>query len=463
MKIRKSAVSGQFYPALPDALRKEVENYLMPENAGASPCGYADMLIAPHAGYIFSAPVAAKAYARISPNVDTVILIGPSHRKMFDGIHLTDAGYYETPLGLVEINQKIAGELRAHPLCQNVFGADEEEHCLEVHLPFLQVLLREFTIVPLYTGVLHIGAAADMLLPYINGTTIIIASSDLSHFLPHSEARKTDAATIASILSGDTGGFMDSCGETAMRIVMDMAAKRGLSAELLDARTSYETAPEYGADRVVGYASFVFNNTDSRNAPLHGISDNTADNFTDDEKKYLLDLARATLTSSVNNTDTPAFQTENHKLLQSYGCFVTLNSNGRLRGCIGNIEPVKSLHDAVIDNTVNAAFYDPRFQKVSAPELDDITISISVLTKPQPLEFDSPEDLLSKLIPFEHGVILKLGPYQSTFLPQVWEQLPDKISFLEYLAMKAGMGKDDWKKADVWVYRAVCFGEGEET
>ena len=85
------------------------------------------------------------------------------------------------------------------------------------------------------------------------------------------------------------------------------------------------------------------------------------------------------------------------------------------------------------------------------------------MTKPQPLEFDSPEDLLSKLIPFEHGVILKLGPYQSTFLPQVWEQLPDKISFLEYLAMKAGMGKDDWKKADVWVYRAVCFGEGEET
>jgi len=450
-KIRKPAVAGQFYPASPTTLRGDVEKYLAAAKTGAS-AQRANVIIAPHAGYVFSAPVAAKAYARVNRNVKTVFLAGPSHYKRFDGIHVTDAGFYETPLGMVEVNQDIVKKLSAHPLCLKVLGAEEPEHNLEVQLPFLQVILGKFTIVPLLTGKVGAKAAAEMLLPFMDDTTLFVASSDLSHYLPQKKARETDDRTIAAILSGNADGFMDGCGETAMRIAMHIAAKKGLSAELLDARTSYETAPRHGdSNRVVGYASIIFIKKDKT-------MENTEE-FTPQEKKYLLDLARQTLETAVNGKDKPAAKPGIPRLSQNYGCFVTLNSLGHLRGCIGNIEPIKPLYSSVIDNTVNAAFYDPRFTKVKASELGDIKIEVSVLTKPEPLESKSPDDLLSKLVPFEHGVILKSGFKQSTFLPQVWEQLPDKVLFLEHLAMKAGMEKDEWKRAEVLVYRAVHFSE----
>ncbi|MDR2578161.1 MAG: AmmeMemoRadiSam system protein B, partial [Chitinispirillales bacterium] len=456
-KIRKSAVAGQFYSALPVALREDVEDYLASEKSNP-PQAPANMFIAPHAGYVFSAPVAARAYARIPEDTKTVILIGPSHHKLFDGIHVTGAHYYETPLGLVEVDQEITGQLKTNPLCRTGRGVEEWEHCLEVQLPFLQVLLGKFTIVPIYTGKVSAEAVSKLLLPFVDDSTVVIASSDLSHYLSQNEARDADDATVSTILSGRADGFMDGCGETAIRIVMDMAAKKGLSAELLDARTSYETAPEYGdPNRVVGYAAVVFYRAGAGGGRADCRKD--AENFTQEEKKYLLDLARTTLESAVNGNDTQMPISCPPKLSQDYGCFVTLNSQGRLRGCIGNIEPVKPLCKAVIDNTVNAAFYDPRFSEVKASELSGITIEISVLTAPRPLNFLSADDLLSKLVPFEHGVILKIGARQSTFLPQVWEQLPDKVTFLEHLSVKAGAGKNDWKKAEVLVYEGVCFAE----
>jgi len=450
-KIRKAAVAGQFYPASPKALREDVEKYLAMAKVDAS-AQQANIIIAPHAGYVFSAPVAAKAYARINRKVKTVFLVGPSHHKWFDGIHVTGADFYETPLGKVEVNKDIVKKLSAHPLSLKVLGAEEPEHNLEVQLPFLQVLLGKFTIVPLLTGKVGAKAAAEMLLPFMDDAALFVASSDLSHYLPQEKARETDDKTISSILSGSADGFMDGCGETAIRIAMEIAAKKGLSAELLDARTSYETAPRHGdAFRVVGYASIIFIKKDKT-------MENTEE-FTPQEKKYLLDLARQTLETAVNGKDKPAVKPGIPRLSQHYGCFVTLNAMGHLRGCIGNIEPIKPLYSSVIDNTVNAAFYDPRFAKVKASELGDIKIEVSVLTKPEPLESKSPDDLLSKLVPFEHGVILKSGFKQSTFLPQVWEQLPDKVIFLEHLAMKAGMAKDDWKRSEVLVYRAVHFSE----
>ena len=450
-KVRKPAVAGQFYPASAKTLREDIDKYLAAAKADAS-AQRSNIIIAPHAGYVFSAPVAAKAYARVNKKAKTVILIGPPHRKWFNGIHVTDAAFYETPLGKVEVNREIIKKLSANPLCLNVQGAEELEHCLEVQLPFLQVVLDKFTIVPLLAGKVGAKAASEILLPFIDDATLLVASSDLSHYLPQKQARETDEETISTILSGKADGFMDGCGETAMRIVMEIAAKKGLTAELLDARTSYETAPQHcDAERVVGYAGIIFIKKDNA-------MENTEE-FTPQEKKYLLDLARQTLETAVNGKEKPSAKPDIPRLAQNYGCFVTLNALGHLRGCIGNIEPIKPLYSSVIDNTVNAAFYDPRFNKVKAAELGDIKIEISVLTKPEPLENKSPDDLLVKLIPFEHGVILKSGARQSTFLPQVWEQLPDKVIFLEHLAMKAGMEKNEWKRAEVWVYRAVHFSE----
>jgi len=147
------------------------------------------------------------------------------------------------------------------------------------------------------------------------------------------------------------------------------------------------------------------------------------------------------------------------KYTQECGCFVTLTFLGRLRGCIGNIEPAGPLYESIMCNAVNAGMHDPRFPKVSASELDHINIEISVLTAPKPLEFSSPQELLLKLKPCVHGVILKCGNHRSTFLPHVWEQLPDKITFLEHLSLKAGAGKDGWKSSEFWVYETVHFKE----
>jgi MEMO1 family protein len=456
-KIRKAAVAGRFYPASPKELRGDVEKYLA---VAASTTPPVNILIAPHAGYVFSAAVAAYAYARASRAARTVILIGPSHHKRFDGVHVTDAKYYETPLGKVEVNQEISSKLSKNPLCLRAPGAEENEHCLEVQIPFLQVILGagKFTIVPLITGNVGAKAVAEMLSPFIDDTTMVVASSDLSHYQPQSDARDIDDATISTVVSGNSDGFMEACGETAMRVVMEIAAKRGLVAELVDARTSYETAPEYGdPHRVVGYAAIVFTKNDA--------SSGGEEDFNRQEKDYMLKLARETLSSAVRDgkiTPPSKPKPELSRLARNYGCFVTLNSHGQLRGCIGNIEPIKPLYKGIADNAVNAAFHDPRFPEVKSAELGDIKIEVSVLTKPAPLGAKSPDEILKKLVPFEHGVILKLGSRQSTFLPQVWEQLPDKVMFLEHLAMKAGAGRNDWKRADVWVYRAVHFAEGGE-
>ncbi len=261
-KIRKAAVAGRFYPASPKELRDDVEKYLAaaaPSAPSSTPS--VNILIAPHAGYVFSAAVAAGVYARVSRAVRTAILIGPSHHKRFDGVHVTDAQYYETPLGKVEVNREINAKLSKHPLCLRASGAEDSEHCLEVQLPFLQVILGagKFTIVPLLTGNVGAKAVAEMLLLFIDDTTMIVASSDLSHYQPQSDARDIDDATISTVVSGNTEGFMEACGDTAIRVAMEIAAKRGLTAELIDARTSYETAPEYGdPHRVVGYAAIAF-------------------------------------------------------------------------------------------------------------------------------------------------------------------------------------------------------------
>jgi AmmeMemoRadiSam system protein A len=141
------------------------------------------------------------------------------------------------------------------------------------------------------------------------------------------------------------------------------------------------------------------------------------------------------------------------------GCFVTLTKSGVLRGCIGYIEGIKPLFEAIIDNAKNAAMSDPRFPEVTPEELPGIRIEVSVLTPPEPLEYKDPQDLLNKLVPNQDGIILQSGYHQSTFLPQVWEQLPDKIDFLEHLSMKGGMPKDGWKTASVKRYRAIHFQE----
>jgi AmmeMemoRadiSam system protein A len=192
---------------------------------------------------------------------------------------------------------------------------------------------------------------------------------------------------------------------------------------------------------------------------VHGATEKPANDLSPDVKVFLLKLARQNLEAAVKGLppvvpkDPPAVTKENR------GCFVTLTERGQLRGCIGYIEGIKPLYEAVIDNAKNAALEDPRFPEVKPDELAGIQVEVSVLTAPVPLAHTSPQDLLDKLVPGVDGIILSKGYHQSTFLPQVWGELPDKVDFLEHLSLKGGMPADGWKTADVKRYRAVHFHE----
>jgi AmmeMemoRadiSam system protein A len=184
--------------------------------------------------------------------------------------------------------------------------------------------------------------------------------------------------------------------------------------------------------------------------------------LTDNDRKSLLELARTAIEAKIKaDFEIQRPEKITPGLKEKRGCFVTLHKDGILRGCIGTIEPVRSLALNVEENALNAAFHDPRFPAVERDELADIEIEISVLTVPEKLDFKDCDDLKKKLKPKIHGVILSQGWQSATFLPQVWEQLPDRKDFLEHLCQKGGMGKDCWKDSEttVKVYEAEYFSE----
>jgi AmmeMemoRadiSam system protein A len=189
----------------------------------------------------------------------------------------------------------------------------------------------------------------------------------------------------------------------------------------------------------------------------------TMDSLETNDRLILLKLARSTITSIMLKDRSIIFRAEDisSALKEKRGCFVTLHKGGLLRGCIGTIEPNTALISCVEENAVNAAFRDPRFPPVAKDELDAVDIEISVLTIPRLLTFKDGEDLKNQIIPGSHGVILSHGHRRSTFLPQVWEQLPQKEDFLEHLCLKGGMSRSAWRDSStrVEVYAAEYFSE----
>jgi MEMO1 family protein len=455
--VRKPAVAGQFYAGNADQLKREIEKYC----AGGSAAGLSSrLLICPHAGYVFSGPVAGKGYAALDKSVKTVIILGPSHHAWFEGLAVPKEKAFRTPLGNVPIDQDKMKKLLANPNVRVNSEAHDPEHSVEVQVPFLQVMLKNFSIVPVLTGNITPESAAEIIFPLIDDQTAVIASSDLSHYKAQAEARTTDDKSIATVMSGNNAGFLDACGEMPVRILMIIAHKMGLKPMLLDARTSYDTYPQYGSnDRVVGYASIVFLKQNQPQKVSPGIIPHEA-GLTKETKDFLLKLARKSLAAAVKGEQPPVPENIPAVTREDRGCFVTLTINNELRGCIGYIEPIKPLYQAVIENAKNAALSDPRFPRVTVGELPMIKVEVSVLTKPVVLEHNGPQDLLDKLVPDVDGVILQKGMHQSTYLPQVWEHFSnDKTAFLQNLSLKAGMEADGWKTSNVKRYRAEHFSE----
>lgn len=256
--IRQPAVAGTFYPGFGPALKAAIERYL-PRHAADAPAPKA--LIVPHAGYVYSGPVAGAAYARLAPSHSTirrVVLFGPAHRVPFTGIAASRASAFRTPLGDVTLDQRSVGLLLSLPVVKVNETAHAQEHSIEVQLPFLQFVLGSFSIVPLLTGSANPEDVALALQSVWNGAdTLAIVSTDLTHYLPYDEAVRADAETAAAILDLDPDRIAhdDACGSVALRGLLLSAKRRGLTVEQLDLRNSGDTAGP--RDGVVGYGAFA--------------------------------------------------------------------------------------------------------------------------------------------------------------------------------------------------------------
>jgi MEMO1 family protein len=261
LRVRPAAVAGAFYPADPDDLRAAVQGALEEALTGVGPGQAPKAIIAPHAGYRYSGPVAASAYARVLPRrgqVGRVVLLGPAHTVPLAAIATATADAFETPLGLVPVDTTARDQLVDAGLAVVSDAAHATEHSLEVHLPFLQMVLGEVTVLPLVVGEVPASAVAAVLDRVWGGPeTLVVLSTDLSHYHDHSTARELDGRTAAAILARrpDDVGRGDACGVFPLRGLLAAARRRDLDVELLDLRTSADTAGH--PQRVVGYGAFA--------------------------------------------------------------------------------------------------------------------------------------------------------------------------------------------------------------
>lgn len=474
-KVREPAVAGVFYPAQPAALSQLIDGYLAAAKT-ESP-GKLKALICPHAGYVYSGPVAASGFRLLrGAEFETVVLLAPSHYALFDGASVSDADVFRTPLGDVPVSPKARrlaqsspfvpesacrvqrpdwiGQSSRQPPFDGRDTADTWEHADEVEVPFLQRSLKNFQLLPIVFGEVDPAQAARALDQILDDRTLIVASSDLSHYHPYAEARALDQRCTDAICALDVEQMsrQEACGITPILTLLHVAKQKGWQARLLDYRNSGDTAGD--RSRVVGYAAIAFY------APA-----TAAETFTAAERRFLLELARKSVREAAATGRLPPVSAEGlaPELTVPKGCFVTLTKAGQLRGCIGHLTPQMPLYRAIADNARSATLYDPRFRAVAPDEVEHLEIEISVLTVPQPLAFASPDDLLRKLQPHEDGVVLQIGRRSATYLPQVWEQLPDKVEFLNSLAEKAGGAPGDWREpgTQVSIYHVESFKESD--
>ncbi len=485
-RLRKAAVAGGFYPSnsselvdLVDAMLRQAEP---PKIKGPIRA-----IIVPHAGYIYSGPVAAYAYKAIEGrDIRTVILIGNSHRHYFDGIAIDAHGAFETPLGLVPIDETLAAKiLAADPAIADRPDIHEGDHVLEVQLPFLQRVLKDFKIVPiLFSGDSPELARklAGILSPLLNDQTLVIASTDMSHYPPYDEAAASDKKTLDAILSGKMEALDTTlqslaaqhvpqaetflCSPSGVRVAMILARGPGNFRPVFLKYANSGDSPAGEKGRVVGYGAVAFvTPQDSKTAgPLPSALEEKAvpappkDGLLEkSEQLELLKIARSTVESYVKTRKVPEFSPAAPALHQQLGAFVTLKEKGQLRGCIGRFEPSDPLYKIVQQMAVSAATEDPRFRPVSAGELNKLEYEISVLSPLKKIP-DANAIVLGR-----HGVTVSKGFYHGVFLPQVATETGwSKEEFLsELCSQKAGLPRNCWKDpgVDLEVFTAEVFND----
>jgi len=505
-KIRDNIVAGSFYPDDPYILKMQLEDYL--NNAKSLDIKNIKALICPHAGYIYSGQVAAYSYKQIADKkYDSIIIISPSHAQYFNFVSIFDGDAYNTPLGKVGIDKKRSKMLveSSSSIRFSDYG-HSNEHSIEVQLPFLQYIFGEFDFIPIVIGdqnnhnIHSIGKAIGEL--FKNENVLIIASTDLSHYHTYGEAVALDKQVEKLIENFDIENLetqlaknnIEMCGGGPVAAAMIAAKNLGANKAVI---LKYLNSGDVTGDRkaVVGYlAAALFEDKnlkedskkmnhkkesednmnpsgkknissdetsagyDKNSSPEDNSDDVTSMSLTKREKKILLEIAKESIKSAVLGIK-PNIPTINDVILnEKCGAFVTITLNGKLRGCIGNIRAISPLWETVKTMAKEAALNDPRFYPLTAKDIENIEIEISVL---------SPFKLINNINEItvgKHGLFIKKGFYQGLLLPQVATDYNwDRIQFLKETCNKAGLYENSWqeKNCEIYIFSATVFGEEE--
>lgn len=476
--VRPAAVAGTFYPARDCTLSSAVRDLMadaapVPDSTLPAP----KALIVPHAGYIYSGATAAQAYARLRParsRIRRVVLLGPVHHVPVRGLALPGVEAFATPLGEIAIDPVGVAALTALPQVLVSAAAHAPEHSLEVQLPFLQLALDDFKLVPLAVGDATAAEVAEVLERLWGGAeTLIVISSDLSHFLPYRMAQTVDHETVRHILEFSAAiTHQQACGGTPINGLLLAAKRHGLRPELLELCNSGDVTGDKG--RVVGYAAFAFlpcagsahgggaaGSQEPAGQPgTQGLAPGIGAGRPHNPGPTLLALARASISTALGHSVEVA--QDPPWLLAPGASFVTLTQKQQLRGCIGSLQAHRSLRADVQANAVAAALQDPRFEPLTLGELAGTEIEVSLLSPLERLKFEDQAHALRQLQPGVDGVVFEYEDYRSTFLPQVWEQLPSPAQFLAHLKHKAGLRPDFWAKGvHLSRYSVSKWKEGE--
>ena len=474
--VRQPAVAGGFYPASPSELQGMIDGFLSRvQEEGIEGRIYA--IICPHAGYQFSGQVAAYSFKQLAGrHYDTVIIIGPSHHYWLDGASVGDWDYYATPLGRVKVDGKLAKKIRDYSP-KLVFSppAHAQEHSVEVEVPFLQRVLKDFQVVPIVMGNPTLENAqilSQAILQAIgHRKVLLVASSDMSHYPSYQDAIQVDHQTLRVIEGFDPERLFRSdreqlgqgrpnlvttlCGLGPVMTVM-MAAK-GMGAKevkVLHYANSGDVQVQgtRNRGRVVGYGAVAFY------TPKAKTEGGKPMDLTAEERAELLQIARSTLEHILAKEEPPEFVPKSERLREKRGVFVTLTNQGRLRGCIGHFPADTPLYKIVSQMAIAAATQDFRFyyNPVTLKELAQIRIEISVLS---PMKRITDVNQIRMGV---DGIYIKQGAQAGTFLPQVATETGwSRDEFLSHCCQdKAGLPPDCWKKgAEIYTYTATVFHE----
>lgn len=426
-KIKEASVAGTFYTSIPSQLKQQIEFFKnSSKNMYTAPTR---AVIVPHAGLVFSGRVAWEGISQLDKGVKNIFIFAPAHKVAFDGLAISSYKEWGSPLGNIKINRTVCNKLIKQYGANINDEAFENEHSIEVEIPIIQSLFEKVNIIPVLIGKQGPDLIEQIISDYYEDDKYgFIISSDLSHFYTEEEGKKLDDTTANMIESGDIRQFKyeQACGAIGIAGLVQFANKKNYSLIRIDMTNSVPITGD--KSRVVGYGSWFL---------YEGSKNEFIEKY---YPKFPIDLAKLVIKSSFGAGKTTIHYPQ---IFDEMGaCFVTLEKNNQLRGCIGSVIAHRPLVTDLVSHAKNAAFNDPRFKPLQKDEIDDIKVSVSILTEPKKIDFNGEKDLLKKIVKNKDGIIIKDGEYQAVYLPSVWEQIPDKKEFLNSLKVKAGLDSD---------------------